>query len=53
MRKKMIINSNFNIKGVVPNRDEIFAKDWIDSRMELFMTYTMKSFKNQTNQNFI
>lgn len=53
MRKKIIINSNFNIKGVVPNRDEIFTKEWIDRRMELFMEYTMKSFKNQTNQNFI
>jgi hypothetical protein len=53
LRKKIVINSNFNVVGVVPNRNEIITKEWIDYRMELFMKYTMKSFKNQTNQNFI
>lgn len=53
VRNKIVINSNFNIVGVVPNRKEILTKEWIDYRMELFMEYTLQSFKIQTNQDFI
>lgn len=49
----MIINSNFNVSGVIPNKDEVYSKEWIDDRMDLFMNYTLKSIKNQTNQDFV
>lgn len=53
MRKKIIINSNFNVTDPYFKRDEIKTKEWIDYRMGIFMKYTLKSFKIQTNQNFI
>lgn len=33
-------------------RKECLTKEWIDYRINIFMNYTLKSLKNQTNQNF-
>ncbi|MCM1989301.1 glycosyltransferase family A protein [Oceanirhabdus seepicola] len=30
-----------------------FTKEWIENRIDIFMNYTLKSLKNQTNQNFL
>lgn len=61
MRKKVIINSHFNTaKGFETIEDYMLknyyekgeSSSWIEERMNIFMNYTLKSLKNQTNQNF-
>lgn len=56
MTRKMIINIVFNIDPKWPRNPYKYArltKEWIDYRMDIFMKYTCRSLKNQTNQNFI
>ncbi|WP_134699053.1 glycosyltransferase [Ammoniphilus sp. YIM 78166] len=59
MRKKCIIfNLSFNElkkKNRNNGQDHVarLTKPWIDYRMSIFMKYTCKSFKAQTNQDFI
>ncbi|WML35815.1 glycosyltransferase [Clostridium sp. OS1-26] len=49
-QKKIIIVSRFNN---VPSKSKIaLTKKWIDTRMDIFMNYTLHSFKAQTNQDF-
>lgn len=50
-KKKIIINSSFNT--LFKNNKERLTKDWIDTRISIFMKYTMRSLKSQTNQDFI
>ncbi|WP_416197854.1 MAG: Rhamnosyl transferase [Sporanaerobacter sp.] len=48
--KIMIIESSFNIW---PMKKERLSSDWIENRIKIFMGYTLKSLKAQTNQNFL
>lgn len=50
-KKKIIISISFNT--MFRNNKARLTKDWIDDRISIFMKYTMKSLKFQTNQNFI
>ncbi|WP_425446818.1 glycosyltransferase [Dethiothermospora halolimnae] len=50
MSKKIIVNSIFNsLKGYKKG----LKKEWIDYRIKIFMNFTLKSLKKQTNQNFL
>lgn len=55
---KILIYSNFNTPNYMnsPYLEEsskkILFEEWIDSRMDIFFNYTLKSLKAQTNQNF-
>lgn len=56
--RKMIIKSNFNIfigniYGVQYDPEIRKTKEWIEKKLNIFMNYTLKSFKMQTNQNFL
>ena len=54
MCKKLIyVDSYFNIKQWKQNIDERLTKDWIEYRVGVFMKYTLKCLKAQTNQDFI
>ncbi|MGF7059995.1 glycosyltransferase family A protein [Brassicibacter mesophilus] len=48
--KKIIIYSDFNTLRFSNKR---FSKKWIEKRIAIFMKYTLKSLKLQTNQNFL
>lgn len=48
--KIMIIESCFNVLAI---RKERLTIDWIENRMKIFMNYTLKSLKAQTNKNFL
>ncbi len=48
--KKIIVEINFNTWGGTEKR---LTKEWIDYRISLFMNYTLKSLKGQTNQDFL
>lgn len=50
LEKVIIIESWFNI---TPIKKERLTKDWIENRINIFMNYTLKSLKGQTNQNFL
>lgn len=64
MDKQVIVYIPFNNLNVRDNLPEFIRKDsplkenmhltkeWIDNRISIFMKYTLKSLKNQTNQNF-
>jgi putative rhamnosyltransferase len=47
--KRVIIFSDFN---TLRFSDKRFSKKWIEKRIDIFMKYTLKSLKLQTNQNF-
>ncbi|MGG6311453.1 glycosyltransferase [Paenibacillus macerans] len=47
--KKMIIEIHFNNWGGTPDR---LTRKWIENRLGLFMTYTLKSLRLQTSQDF-
>lgn len=49
MKKKIIIISSLNTMNFKKKRLE---KEWIDYRIDIFMKFTMKSLKQQTNQDF-
>lgn len=48
--KVVIIWSDFN---TLPFSEKRFAKNWIEKRIDIFMRFTLKSLKAQTNQNFL
>lgn len=50
MKKKIIIISSLNTMNF---RKERLEKEWIEYRIDIFMKYTMKSLKQQTNQDFL
>lgn len=50
MSRKVIIETNFNTFGFDPQR---LTKEWLVNRMEIFRTFTLRSLKAQTNQNFM
>lgn len=50
MNRKIIIESSFNDRQWDPNR---LTAEWINRRMKIFMSYTCKSIKRQTNQDFL
>ncbi|MGF7060017.1 glycosyltransferase [Brassicibacter mesophilus] len=54
MSKKIIIFTSFNNWNQWGESDNrIYTKEWIDQRISIFMNYTLKSLKIQTNQNFL
>jgi hypothetical protein len=51
--KKIIIGIEFNSRSKDRNMWKIgLTKSWIEQRMSIFMKYTLKSLKKQTNQKF-
>ncbi len=65
MNKRIIVYIPFNnldvranlppsVRNASPLKQDLhLSKEWIDNRISIFMNYTLKSLKNQTNQNFI
>ncbi|MGL5675393.1 MAG: glycosyltransferase [Cellulosilyticaceae bacterium] len=56
MTKKIVIWTLFNIDpkwANNPYKEARLTKEWIDYRMSLFMDYTCKSLRAQTNQEFL
>ncbi|MCM1989299.1 glycosyltransferase family A protein [Oceanirhabdus seepicola] len=51
--KKIIIESMINVLDYEVNNKKSLTKEWINYRIGLFMNYTLKSLKLQTNQNYI
>lgn len=51
--RKIAINIPFNYANVYRKKQTALTKEWIDKRIDIFMKYTLKSLKNQTNQNYI
>lgn len=49
-KKKIIININFNTHRFTDKR---LTKEWIDERIGVFNRFTLRSLKNQTNQDFL
>lgn len=49
MKKKIIIFISFN---TLPFGEDRFEESWINSRLDIFMKYTLHSLINQTNNNF-
>ncbi|WP_100400356.1 glycosyltransferase family A protein [Bacillus sp. FJAT-44742] len=52
-KKKILVSIAFNNWGLQDKEEKRLTKEWIDYRMEVFQTFTLKSLKNQTNQDFI
>lgn len=55
MRKKIIVGIFFNVDpgwANNPYKEARLTREWIEYRMNIFMTYTCRSLKEQTNQNF-
>lgn len=50
MSKKIIMDISFNVKKF---KEERLSKEWIDQRISIFMHYTLKSLKKQSNQEFL
>lgn len=50
MSKKVVIDSNFNTFGFSPQR---LTRQWLEKRIEIFRSYTLKSLQAQTNQDFL
>ena len=48
--KRIIVYSDFNTLSF---SDKRFSKEWIEKRIDIFMKYTLKSLKLQSNQNFL
>ncbi|MCF6800099.1 glycosyltransferase [Priestia megaterium] len=53
MNKKIIVYIPFNNMDVLGKLNIALTKEWIDKRILIFMNYTLRSIKNQTNQDFI
>lgn len=47
--RKIVVRINFNN---YTRTQECLTKEWIDNRISIFMNYTLKSLKSQTNQDF-
>lgn len=50
INKKIIVVSAFNTFNF---NDSRLSREWIDARINIFMNYTLRSLKNQTNQDFL
>ncbi|MGL4737875.1 MAG: hypothetical protein ACRCW2_10515 [Cellulosilyticaceae bacterium] len=56
MTRKIVIWAFFNVDpgwANNPYKEARLTKEWIDYRMGLFMNYTCKSFRMQSNQDFL
>ncbi|MBU7008556.1 glycosyltransferase [Phosphitispora fastidiosa] len=49
-KKQIIVNINFNTHRFTDKR---LTKEWIDERIGVFNKFTLRSLKNQTNQDFL
>lgn len=49
-KKRIIVDILFN---AWKRSSRIYDRDWIENRMKIFMNYTLKSLKGQSNQNYI
>lgn len=50
MGKKVVIQINFNNLGLNPDR---LNRKWLEERIQLFRSLTLRSLKKQNNQNFL
>lgn len=50
MTKKVVIESNFNTYGFNPQR---LTRPWLEKRIEIFRSFTLKSLLAQTNPDFL
>ena len=53
LSKRIIFGIEFNSRSTRPEWKIGLTAGWINYRMSVFMKYTMKSLKNQTNQDFV
>lgn len=56
MKKKIIFAASFNIDPHWPNnpfQEARLTREWISYRLKIFMNYTCKSLRKQTNQDFL
>ena len=49
-KKRIIVDILFN---AWKRSSRIYDRDWIENRMKIFMNYTLKRLKGQSNQNYI
>ncbi|WP_347548775.1 glycosyltransferase [Pseudalkalibacillus hwajinpoensis] len=52
LKRKILVPIAFNNWALTDVNDNRLTKEWIDHRMGIFMKYTCKSLKAQTNQDF-
>lgn len=52
-KKRIIISINFNAWAHPQYKDKRLSKEWIEDRIAVFMKFTYRSLKQQTNQNYI
>lgn len=52
LKRKLLVPIAFNNWALTDVNDNRLTKEWIDHRMGIFMKYTCKSLKAQTNQDF-
>lgn len=50
MKRKVVIEINFNNYGIKPER---LSRKWLEDRIGIFQSLTLRSLKKQTNQNFL
>ncbi len=50
--KNIVVDIAFNNWALNDKENQRWTKEWIERRMEIFMTFTARSLENQTNQNF-
>lgn len=50
--RRVVVYIPFNNLNVMGKINEALTWEWINKRISIFMNYTLKSLKNQTNQNF-
>ncbi|MCA0172211.1 glycosyltransferase family A protein [Bacillus sp. RAR_GA_16] len=50
--KNVVIDIAFNNWALNDTENQRWTKEWIERRMEIFMSFTAKSLEKQTNQNF-
>lgn len=52
LHKKIIVNISFNAWTLNDVDNKRLTRDWISSRMDIFMRFTAKNLMSQTNKNF-
>ncbi|WP_394172243.1 glycosyltransferase [Guptibacillus hwajinpoensis] len=50
--KNIVVDIAFNNWALNDTENQRWTKEWIERRMEIFMSFTAKSLENQTNQDF-
>lgn len=50
--KSIVVDIAFNNWALNDLENKRWTKEWIERRMEIFMSFTARSLENQTNQNF-